>query len=139
MVASNVVTAHQPVPSVIAILTCDRVITEAKTNKKTVVGIFDRWVFPQLPAHFQFWLYARLIDAEGEYAFRVKVIRLEDDERLAEALTNPIKIADTLMGAADLALPFPPVLIERPGPYEVQLFANEVFIGRTRVYCQQSD
>lgn len=123
-------TAQPPVPSVLAMLLCDTVITEANTNKKTLVGVFDRWNLPQLPVNVVFWLYSRLADAEGEYTFKVKIVHLEDERLLAEMGTHPVQISDRL-GAFEVALPFPPIPLEKSGRYEIQLFANEVFIGRT--------
>ena len=65
----------EPVPSVIAILLCDRIIEEVGTHKKTLVGIFDRINVPA-PVRMPLAFYARLTDAEGKYKFRVDVMFL---------------------------------------------------------------
>lgn len=121
------------VPTVLAALLCDMIITDAATSKKTLVGIFDSFNLPGLPAQVGgFSLYARLTDAEGKYTFRVRFVRLEDDKVLAEATTNEIEATERL-GFCDLAMRLPPLPLERAGRYEFQLYANDVYIGRTTV------
>ena len=112
-------------------LVCDNVITEAGTNKKTLVGVFDHWNLPAIPANVPpFWVYARLTDAEGKYIFDLKFIYLDGEKRLAEARTSEISAIDRL-GFIDLAIPLPFLPVEKAGRYEVQLYANDVFVGRT--------
>lgn len=120
-----------PIPSVVAMLVCDSVITEAGTNKKTLVGVFDRWNVRELPTNVsQFWVYTRLTDAEGKYIFQLKFVYLDEDKLLGEAHTSEISALDRL-GFVELAFPVPFLGVEKAGRYEVQLYANDVFIGRS--------
>lgn len=119
------------VPSVVAMLLCDKVITEAGSYKKTLVGIFDRWLLPQLPTNVGgFWVYGRLTDAAGKYVFKVRFVYLDDDKVLGEAVTDEITATDRL-AFFDLAFPVPALAVEKPGLYEIQLYSNDIYIGRT--------
>ena len=121
------------VPTVLAMLLCDTIITDAKSQKKTLVGIFDWFTFPKLPAGLGgFSVYARLTDAEGLYIFKLRFVRLEDDKLLAEAFTDELEAKDRF-GFVDLALAVPILAFERAGRYEFQLYANDVYVGRTTV------
>lgn len=122
--------AQQPVPSVVAMLLCDSVITEAATNKKTLVGIFDHWNLVSIPSRVSFWVYARLTDAEGPYIFSFRFVYLDKDLFLAEARTKEVQATDRL-GFCDLVLQVPYLELPEVGRYEVQLYANDVYVGRT--------
>lgn len=119
-----------PVPSVVAILLCDSVINDAYTSKKTLVGLFQNLVAPNFPLNAKIWFFARLTDAQGKYAFRVVFVHLDEDRRLQEYVTPELEAA-TRLGFVELALEMGGLLLPKPGTYEFQLFANDVYIGRT--------
>ena len=127
-----------PIPSVLAILLCDTVLIDALTGKKSLVGVFEALTFPQLPVSFGgFFLFARITDAEGNYNFRVNLVRLDSDTTLA---TIPM-ISQTIqerLSVGDLILQVPPLQFDKLGGYEFQLFANDIYIGRTTVTVRQS-
>ena len=122
--------AEAPVPTVLAMLLCDQIITDATSKKKTLVGIFDRIVVSAMPAKIgNFYLYARITDAEGGYTLSIRIVRLADEKIMVYAETEEKAVKDRL-AFADLAVAIPPFGIDQAGRYEVQLFANEVYIGR---------
>ena len=120
--------SSQPVPSVLAILLCDTIITEVGTNKKTLVGVFQNLLAAKIPTSRQMGFYARLTDAEGKYKFRVEVVRLNDNQAIGRIETPEFEISDRL-GPAELAMNLPPVPFDQLGRYEFQLYANEVYLG----------
>ena len=121
----------EPIPSVIAILLCDRIIVEAVTDKKTLIGIFERINVPA-PAKIPLAFYARMTDAEGEYKFRVDAVSLRNNSLVARLETSPIQIQSRL-GVMELALNLPPVTFPVSGRYEFQLHGNDVFLGHVTV------
>jgi hypothetical protein len=126
-----------PVPSVVSLLICEKVITEAKTNNKTLVNVFDRVEASEFPAvHGPFWIYARLVDAEGDYTFRVEINHLETEKQIARADDIKAQLPNRLQ-AADFGLHIPAIGFELPGTYEVLIYANDVWIGRTTVSVVQ--
>ncbi len=119
------------IPSLLAILLCDRVIVEQGTGKKTLVGIFeDLWSAAE-PTTAQIGFFARMTDLEGQYVFAIKIVRI--------AAEGEIVVGDAKLGAGqpitdrllslDIAVNAP-VAFPNFGKYEFQLFANDMYIGR---------
>ena len=119
-----------PVPSLLAILVCDSVIVDSQTGKPSVIGIFDNIHAVQVPFSQRLGFYARLTDAEGDYKFTVRVVYLGDEEQVVAGLETGAVHAQGRLQVLNLALNLPPVPFPKYGRYEVQLFANDVFIGR---------
>jgi hypothetical protein len=119
-----------PIPSVLAFLLCDRTIEESVTRKKTVVGIFDRVNVHALPVAFAFGIYARLIDAEGEYNFLLRLSRTdgEGNEHVVATVHTTGTVASRLM-PIDIAVNLPPIIFDSFGRYEVQLHGDDVYLG----------
>jgi hypothetical protein len=121
----------RPIPFVIAMLVCDNAITEAGTNKKSLIGVFDNILAAQIPTeHGPFWIYAKLADAEGTYSPKVKLVHLEKEQIMIEIGLHPINIPDRT-AVFDFALPVPRLPFPFAGKYEFQLEMDGVFIGRT--------
>jgi len=122
-----------PVPSVLAMLVCENIIIEAVTNKKTLVGVFNQIQNSQFPAPFgPFWIYARLADAEGDYVLRLELVHLETNKKILSASGMDVHVPNRL-GPHELSLNIQRIFFELPGTYEVLLYANDVWIGRTTV------
>jgi|SRR5579859_1216191 len=123
------------VPTLLAMLVCDQVIIDQQTKKKSLIGVFDNINAIVFPAATNCAVYAKLADAEGQYKFKVRVVNLKDEQLLGEmevgatvqTQTEPVDMAIYLMGIA-----FP-----TPGKYEVQLYANEVYLGRVTMRAIQ--
>ena len=120
----------QPIPSVLAILLCEKAIEEADTTKKTLVNIINALFAPEVPVFFQLAFYARMTDCEGEYVFRVDVMRLEDPTLVAR-LTTPPMLTDNRLGFVELAFNLPPVPFPAYGRYEFQLYGNDVYLAHS--------
>jgi hypothetical protein len=120
------------VPSALAILICDQIITEAQTQKKTLVGVFDKIWGPQLPVAQRLGFFARITDAEGDYKFTIRVVRLDDAEELIGQMDSPTMHLDDRLSGIDLALNLP-AMFPKFGHYEFQLYANDQYIGRAKI------
>ena len=120
-------------------MTCDNAITEVGTNKKTLVGIFDKIRVQQVPIVFRpFWLYAKLADLRGTHRLRIDIVHLDSEKKIAEAeaqTLSPIDSTDTF----EFAMPVLSLQIPLTGTYEVQLFSDNIFIGRTVVTVIKSE
>jgi hypothetical protein len=123
-----------PIPTVLAFLLCDQIVTEAGTNKKSLIGMFDRMQVSKMPAinPQAIWLYAKLADAEGDYIFRMEILKLDSGRPVLRIDTKTIQIKDRL-ATTDLVIMVPPMPIEEFGVYEIQLLANNIWIGRTTI------
>jgi uncharacterized protein DUF6941 len=123
--------SEPPIPTLLAMLLCDQIITEAGTGKKSLIGIFDSIHPSELPVILPaMWIYARLSDAEGKYVFKAEMMHLEEDKVVGTAETNEVNAVERL-GFVDLTLKLPGVPFEKYGKYEFQLYANGIYIGRS--------
>ena len=67
-------TATRPHPSLNAMLLCDHTIREHGTGKVSLIGIFENISAARFPVvHRALSVYAKLVDAEGEYAIRLEL------------------------------------------------------------------
>lgn len=122
-----------PIPSVQAILLCEKIIEEVETHNKSLISIFNRVNSIGIPVAVRLALYARLTDAEGTYVFKIDVVRLADDKKIAQIISAPLEIADRLR-SFELAIQFPvPIQFEAFAKHEFQLYANDVFLGHTAI------
>ena len=126
-----------PRPAGQAILLCDQAITETGTNKLTLVGIFDRIFDQTLPIVYSrpAVVYARVTDAQGQYAFRLDLVRLDDDQTIGR-IELPFTLADRI-ASYNLLFPINDMRFERPGDYEFRLFADSRYVGGMRLYVLQ--
>ncbi len=119
-----------PAPFPLALLLCDSVITDEDSKKKTLVGIFDRILVQKFPTAYRpLTIYARLIDAEGTYDFRVEYVQVKTDKILAQGSFSGIKVEDRL-SPIEILLTLPSIPIPKPGQYEFRIWANKFYVGR---------
>src|ERR1700674_1385164 len=74
-----------PIPTLLAFLICESVIHDAETQKKTLVGVFDRVMTPGVPLQMAgLGLYAKLVEGSGPYTFKIRMVKLRDESQLLE-------------------------------------------------------
>jgi len=127
----------EAIPSVIAILICDRIIIEQASNKKSLIGVFDQLRTPQAPVVMPFAIYARLTDAEGDYAFKAEIVYANENKPIGRIETERLHVTDRL-SFVELALTIPPVPFPSFGRYELQLYGNEVYLGHVTIDVVQT-
>ena len=120
--------SESPVPTVLAMLVCDQIIVDEASKKKSLIGIFDNVNALSFPTAVNCAIYAKLADAEGDYRFKLAFVNLKDESTLTQ-LEVPAKVRSRL-AAADLVAHFVGVVFPEPGKYEVQLWANDIYLSR---------
>jgi hypothetical protein len=120
--------SDNPVPSVQAILLCEKIIEEAGTGKKSLIGIFTGISTVGFPCQMAMAIYARLTDGEGVYHFRFDLVHLPTDKKVASATLPPLQSADRL-SPMEVVVQIPAIQFAEPGKYEFQMYANDVFLG----------
>src|SRR5262249_51462928 len=120
----------ESLPFVLAMLLCDVAIMEAGSNKKTLVGIFDKIVTRIIPTvHRPFFLYAKLADLRGKHTIRIDLVHLATEKKILSLDAESSSPPDS-MENFEFTIPFPSIELPLEGPYEFQMFADGVFIGR---------
>ena len=118
-----------PIPTLLAFIVCDTVIHDAASQKKTLVGIFDRLLSPSEPITVNSMaLYAKMVEGSGEYTFKIRLVNLKDESQILqlEAKGSWI-VADSPL---ELGMNFKGVVLKEFGTYEFQIFANDAYLGR---------
>jgi len=114
-----------------AMLVCDRVITEAGTNKKSLIGIFENISAYKFPCSHHFLaVYIKLTDARGKYKFRLELVELENNSVIGKAeipkeieINDPLKVHDLVFNLAVLKF-------RQPGKYEFRIYGNDEVFGQ---------
>jgi hypothetical protein len=125
-----------PVPSVQAILLCEKIIDEAGTGKKSLIAIFTGINTSIVPAQMSMGIYSRLTDGEGVYNFKIDLVHLPTDKKVASAILPPLEVKDRLQ-PMEVVIQIPHVIFSEFGRYEFQLFSDEVFLGHTSLDVTQ--
>ena len=109
-------------------LLCDLTIREHGTSKMSLIGIFENISAARFPVvHRALTVYAKLADAEGDYAIRLELLRLDDSHMVAQG-TLRASFADR-MTPGELTVNLENLGFERPGRYEFRLYADDRFVA----------
>lgn len=77
---------QRPLPLVHAMLICEKVISEEKTRKKSLIGVFDTVYYLRLPVGIpELWIYVNLSDVVGKLTTRIELVYLNENRKVAEA------------------------------------------------------
>jgi hypothetical protein len=118
-----------PIPTLLAFLMCESVIHDAETQKKTLVGVFDRLLSSSAPLQVAgLGLYAKLVEGHGNYTFKIRMVNLKD-ESLVLDISTPANWSRA-EAPLEFGVNFRGVPIPAFGDYEFQLFANDIYVGR---------
>jgi hypothetical protein len=115
-------------PQAYAMLLCQRVIKEEETGLISLISIFEAVTADRLPLTIpSLFVFAKLTDAQGEYVFKLEVVRRNDEKLIAEAPLIPVTVEDP-MAIGELILELGGLTFTEAGHYDFRLWANEQFI-----------
>ena len=110
-------------PTCIAIVICNEVIEDKRTNNKTLVGIFNRIQTPQLPAlHFRMFIMASLTNGIGNWPITFRISDPSGKEILK--LTGEGNFADPL-AVLDIVVEVRGMQITKEGVHFVDLCVGD--------------
>jgi hypothetical protein len=107
---------------------------DRESGKRSLIGIVTRLRASRFPlVHPLLCLYVRLIDAQGDYDFRLALVRLESMEVIGEgtvhvAIPDRLQYHETGFNLAGMVFP-------APGRYEFRLYADVNLSGSPGVRC----
>src|SRR5262249_48348496 len=89
-----------PHPALQAILLCEMAIREEGTRKISLIGIFGQVFGDKFPLRHDapVAIYARMMDAEGEYPMKLELVRLEDEVTIGRAEMS-VAISDRILAS----------------------------------------
>lgn len=126
-----------PTPSVRAILTCDQIIHEQGSNKKSLIGIFeDIHLFKFPSTHPRIAVYVNLTDAHGKYVMMLRMLGPERTE-IARVQTPEVEI-DNPLRTCEFALQMQNTPFQEPGKFEFQIYANGALLATKSINVREA-
>ena len=116
-----------------ALILCDEIITEAGTNKKSLIGTFNSIVSANFPMqHAKICVYAAMTNGQGEMTGELRCVRVDDQQEIFKAAGN-VQFADPNQ-VVEMSFNFRNILFERPGLYTFELIAGEELLLEKRFH-----
>jgi hypothetical protein len=108
---------------VLAMILCDLVITDAESNKKSLIGLFDRVETAIIPCIVhELHIYLSLTDGHGSLPVEVACVPADSAEELFRGQTW-VRFEDPLQ-VVELQFVFPNARFPYAGEYRFQFFAE---------------
>ena len=115
-------------PMIKAILVCDHIITEAGTNKKSLIGVFENITVLKFPyRHPLFSVYVKLTDASGKYRVRIELVDLKQNKIIGKGEIFSMDFPDKL-SHYELTFNFGGLRFNHAGKYEFRIYVNDEFL-----------
>jgi hypothetical protein len=138
--------ALQSEPTVISgILMSDVSIVEQGTQKRSVIGCFDQFVFPQFPVQIgRFWVTAWITNLAGSLSEMELTTRIEEkgSAHVVFSSSTTIKFpAETPLDPTNtmaLSTPVVGVIFQKPGIYTILLLLNGEEVGKRDINVRQA-
>jgi hypothetical protein len=113
-----------------ALILCDQIITEAVTNKKSLIGIFNFVMSPRFPLQHSFSIFCVMSNGRGEMTVELRCVRMDDSFEVAK-IAAPIVLPDPNT-VLELVLRFENIPFERPALYTFELHCEGEIVMEKR-------
>ena len=115
-------------PKLNAMLICERVIREESTGQVSVLGTYEVINASQFPTALpSTYICVKLTEAQGDYVFKLDMVRRDDMKTVGEATLPSINVKDPLEHS-ELVFHLLGVPLPQPGHYDFRLWANGRFV-----------
>lgn len=116
---------------------CDLVITDAHTNKKSLIGLFDRVESPVIPCVVnELHVYCCLTDGHGPLAVEVACVAAVEGEELFRGRAE-VDFDDPLQ-VVELHFVFPQARFPLAGEYRFQLLAGGTLLRERKFFVSHA-
>lgn len=123
-------------PIGIALIICDRVITDAQTNEKTLVGIFNNVWAPSFPAmHARLSIFVGVTSGRGTVKGAIQCVNESTGQRVFES-SGPISFKDPCH-IVEITFLLRNVLFVQPGMHNVSFFCDGELVFSRRFNVSQ--
>jgi len=126
------------IPMGLALLVCDTIIQEKQTNKRSLIGLFDRLYTKNLPCvHPSLSIFVSLTSGRGSYDCEV-VCRHQETDTNALAVKGKVVFKDP-MQVVDLVFNVQGVCFRNSGEYWLEFRIESVPIMMRRIFIMQQE
>ncbi len=121
----------------LGLLTAEKVITEEKTQRKTIVGTFTTLHSRSFPCRFPpWWVYASVTNVTGEHDFVINLVH-DSSEHVVFSAGGKVNVRDP-RAVIELGIPMPNVRFPQPGSYNLQLKLDGSTVGSRVLYLKET-
>ena len=125
-------------PMGLALVVCDLVIQDRQTNKRTLVGLFDRLFANQFPCvHPQLSVFVSLTSGHGTYQCEIRCRHAETGTPAFSA-KGPVKMNDP-MQVVEMVFNLQGVRFAEPGEYWLECLVGDVPVMMRRITVTQPE
>jgi len=112
---------------------CDLIITDAESNKKSLIGLFDRVESSAMPCVVnELHVYLSLTDGHGSLPVSIACIAVDEGDELFRGQAE-VEFSDPLQ-VVELHFVFPNAHFPRPGEYRFQFFTNSQLLRERKFF-----
>ncbi len=129
--------ATKPPPVCKAILLCDKVTEDPKTEKKTIHGVFSWFFVPAFPVSIPpVEIFLKLVDMIGECTVSAEIHDLQDGSVVARTPYGTVYGTHGERTEGETALCVSGVVLRHPGTYDIVVFADDTEIDRLKFHVK---
>ena len=123
-------------PKINARLLCERVIREDVSGQVSVLGTYEVVNASQFPTALQStYLCVKLTEAQGDYVFKLEMVRRDDMKTVGEATLPSVNLKGPLEHS-ELVFHLIGVPLPQPGHYDFRLWANGRFVDSKSLHVR---
>ena len=125
-----------PSPAGLAIVVCDQIIEDKRTNKKSLIGIFNQIAAGEFPCrHPQLAVFVSVTEGRGRYPVRLRMAHEETAETVVD-VNGELELTDVNM-VAELGFDLLGVVFPKPGLYSIEFYCDDALILERRFHVAQ--
>jgi hypothetical protein len=126
------------IPMGLALLLCDTIIQDKQTNKRSLIGLFDRLYTKKLPCvHPSLAIFVSLTSGRGQYACEI-VCRHQETDVNAFSVKGKVAFKDP-MQVVDLVFNVQGVCFRNAGEHWLEFRVDEVPVMMRRIFIMKQE
>ena len=119
-------------PIGIALIICDRVITDAVTHEKTLVSTFNQIYARSFPCvHLRMTIFVSATNGRGTTDAAIRCVNESNQGKLVFGMKGPIRFADP-NHVVEMSFQFNNVTFAKPGLHSIEFLCNDELILQSR-------
>ncbi len=126
-----------PPPVLLSAVVCDQVIIDARTNKASVIGIFENISAPKYPArHPRLAFFFELTNGRGKTELTIKLVNVQNEDKTLWECTVQQELKDVRQ-VVNSTFDIGGIKFPHPGEYRFQVYAGTTLLGERRIICTE--
>ena len=126
-----------PPPVLLSAIVCDQVIIDARTNKASVIGVFENISAPKYPArHPRLAFFFELTNGRGKTELTIRLVDVQQEDKTLWECTVEQELKDVRQ-VVNSTFDISGIQFPHPGEYRFQIYAGKDLLGERRIVCTE--